>query len=216
MSRLSRPSPLERTESDAASCQQAATRTYDRRRGLYAVRVLPGGAYVTRRVDEMIVTVLGSCVAACVRDPATGFGGLNHFMLPESESGTWNGVSAAMRYGNHAMEVLINEVLKSGCRRQDLEIKLFGGADLTDGPTLIGSSNVACVLDYLQAEGLAVASVDLGGTTGRRIHYQPSTGVVHRLLLGAASHPVLVADERSFKDRLAQTKVEGDIDLFED
>ena len=155
MSRLSRPYPLERTESDAISCQQPATRTYDRRRGLYAVRVLPGGAYVTRRTDEMIVTVLGSCVAACIRDPASGFGGLNHFMLPESESGTWNGVSAAMRYGNHAMEVLINEVLKSGCRRQDLEIKLFGGADLTDGPSLIGSSNVAFVLDYLAAHEVA-------------------------------------------------------------
>jgi chemotaxis protein CheD len=215
LSRLRRPYPLERTESDAISCRQAA-RTYDRRRGLYAVRVLPGDAYVTRRTDEMIVTVLGSCVAACIRDPASGFGGLNHFMLPESESGTWNGVSAAMRYGNHAMEVLINEVLKSGCRRQDLEIKLFGGADLTDGPSLIGSSNVAFVLDYLQAEGLAIASLDLGGGTGRRIHYHPSTGVVQRLLLGAASRPVLVADECSFKDRLARTRVEGDIDLFED
>jgi chemotaxis protein CheD len=175
------------------------------------VRVLPGEAYVTARSSEMIITILGSCVAACVRNPATGFGGLNHFMLPESDSGFWNGASAALRYGNYAMEVLINEVLKSGCRRQDLEIKLFGGADLTDGPTLIGSSNVSFVLDYLRAEELAIASTDLGGSCGRRIHYHPSTGVVHRLLLGTAVHPAFIEEEHSFKNRLARTKVEGDL-----
>lgn len=213
MSFAGQPKPTELRESHAARRQQA-THTHDWRRGMQAVRVLPGEAYVTARVDEMIVTVLGSCVAACIRNPATGFGGLNHFMLPESDSGIWNGASAALRYGNYAMEVLINEVLKSGCERRDLEIKLFGGADLTDGPTLIGSSNVSFVLDYLEAEGLVVASADLGGSYGRRIHYNPSTGVVHRLLLGTATHPDFVDEEHSFKDRLARTKVEGEVDLF--
>ena len=205
---------MELAESNATPCRQIAIRTYDWRRSTQAVRVLPGEAYVTAQAGEMIVTVLGSCVSACIRNPATGLGGLNHFMLPESNSGIWNGASAALRYGNYAMEVLINEVLKSGCRRQDLEIKLFGGADLTDGPTLIGSSNVSFVLDYLKAEGLAVASIDLGGCYGRRIHYTPSTGVVHRLLLGTAVHPAFVEEEHSFKDRLARTKVEGEVDLF--
>ncbi len=120
MSCAGRPKPTELPDGDAGPCRQAAARAYDWRRGEQAVRVLPGEAYVTARPDEMIVTVLGSCVAACIRNPAKGFGGLNHFMLPESESGIWNGASAALRYGNHAMEVLINEVLKSGCRRQDL------------------------------------------------------------------------------------------------
>ncbi|WP_370675876.1 chemoreceptor glutamine deamidase CheD [Pleomorphomonas sp. PLEO] len=206
--------PTELPESDAGPCRQTAGHAYNLRRGTQAVRVLPGEAYVTGHTDEMIVTVLGSCVAACVRNPATGFGGLNHFMLPESDSGIWNGASAALRYGNYAMEVLINEVLKSGCRRRDLEIKLFGGADLTDGTTLIGSSNVSFVLDYLKAENLAIASADLGGGYGRRIHYTPSTGVVHRLLLGTSVHPAFVEEEHSFKDRLAKTKVEGEVDLF--
>lgn len=208
------PKPTELFDSDVGSCRQAADHTHDWRRGAPTVRVLPGEAYVTSRTDETIVTVLGSCVAACIRNPATGFGGLNHFMLPESDSGIWNGASAALRYGNYAMEVLINEVLKSGCRRQDLEIKLFGGADLTEGPTLIGSSNVSFVLEYLKAEDLAVASADLGGCYGRRIHYSPSTGVVHRLLLGTAVHPAFLEEEHSFKDRLARTKVEGEVDLF--
>lgn len=208
------PKPTELFDKDASPFQQAAKHAYDWRRGAPAVRVLPGEAYVTSRTDETIVTVLGSCVAACIRNPATGFGGLNHFMLPESDSGIWNGASAALRYGNYAMEVLINEVLKSGCRRQDLEIKLFGGADLTEGPTLIGSSNVSFVLDYLTAEDLVITSADLGGSYGRRIHYHPSTGVVHRLLLGTAVHPSFLDEERSFKDRLARTKVEGEVDLF--
>lgn len=207
------PKPTEPFDTDVDPCRQPA-RVPDWRRSAQTVRVLPGEAYVTSRTDETIVTVLGSCVAACIRNPATGFGGLNHFMLPESDSGIWNGASAALRYGNYAMEVLINEVLKSGCRRQDLEIKLFGGADLTDGPTLIGSSNVSFVLDYLKAEDLTIASVDLGGNYGRRIHYSPSTGIVHRLLLGTAVHPAFVEEEHSFKDRLARTKVEGEIDLF--
>ena len=206
------PKPIELAEGDAGPCQQVPAR--DWRRSTQSVRVLPGEAYVTAQAGEMIVTVLGSCVAACIRNPATGFGGLNHFMLPESDSGIWNGASAALRYGNYAMEVLINEVLKAGCRRQDLEIKLFGGADLTDGPTLIGSSNVSFVLDYLKAEDLVIASADLGGCYGRRIHYTPSTGVVHRLLLGTAVHPAFVEEEHSFKDRLARTKVEGEVDLF--
>lgn len=214
MSFAGQPKPTVRQEGDATPLRQAAPRAPDWRRGMKAVRVLPGEAYVTARAEEIIVTVLGSCVAACIRNPATGFGGLNHFMLPESDSGIWNGASAALRYGNYAMEVLINEVLKSGCERRDLEIKLFGGADLTDGPTLIGSSNVSFVLDYLNAEGLAIASADLGGCYGRRIHYNPSTGVVHRLLLGTATHPEFVDEEHSFRDRLAKTKVEGEVDLF--
>lgn len=208
------PKPTELFDKDASPCRQTASHAYDWRRDAQTVRVLPGEAYVTSRADETIVTVLGSCVSACIRNPATGFGGLNHFMLPESESGIWNGASAALRYGNHAMEVLINEVLKSGCRRQDLEIKLFGGADLTDGPTLIGSSNVSFVLDYLRVEDLVITSADLGGSYGRRIHYHPSTGVVHRLLLGTAVHPSFLDEEHSFKDRLARTKVEGEVDLF--
>lgn len=208
------PRPTELVDADVAPSGQPAGQPHDWRRSTQTVRVLPGEAYVTSRTDETIVTVLGSCVAACIRNPATGFGGLNHFMLPESDSGIWNGASAALRYGNYAMEVLINEVLKSGCRRQDLEIKLFGGADLTDGPTLIGSSNVSFVLEYLRAEDLTIASADLGGSYGRRIHYNPSTGIVHRLLLGTAVHPAFVEEEHSFKDRLARTKVEGEIDLF--
>jgi chemotaxis protein CheD len=189
-------------------------RFYDPRYGLAAVRVAPGGCYATQARAEMIVTVLGSCVAACVRNPHTGYGGMNHFMLPESASGDWNGASASMRYGNHAMEALINEVLKSGCARHELEIKLFGGAHFGGGWSTVGEKNADFALRYLETDGLRVAAADLGGPYGRRIHYFPATGDVKRLLLRRASDMVIVEEENRYRSSLAGVSVEGSIDLF--
>jgi chemotaxis protein CheD len=190
-------------------------RTYNRKRRDYQVRLLPGGSYATAARDEVIVTVLGSCVAACIRDPATGFGGMNHFMLPENETGDWNGVSAALRYGNHAMESLINSVLKSGCSRQELEIKLFGGANLYQGVTLVGEKNAEFTRVYLQKEELAVTAADLGGPWGRRIHYSPATGNVQRLLLKHKLGATVLKAEQKYVSDLNHADIEGGIELFE-
>ncbi|WP_237152695.1 chemoreceptor glutamine deamidase CheD [Oryzibacter oryziterrae] len=190
------------------------SRLFDNRFNAWSVRVAPGDYYVTAEPDEMIVTVLGSCVSACVRNPRTGFGGLNHFMLPESGSGEWNGVNASMRYGNYAMEALINEVLKSGCQRHELDIKLFGGANFNDGSTMVGSHNSRFAIEYLRAEGLRIGSTDLGGRHGRRIHFFPATGVVRRLLLKSEADRSVVAEERQYVSKLARLPVEGEIDLF--
>jgi chemotaxis protein CheD len=188
---------------------------FDNRFNAYSVRVLPGDFYTTAQADEMVVTVLGSCVAACVRNPATGFGGLNHFMLPESETGQWDGMSAATRYGNFAMEALINEVLKSGCVRRELEIKLFGGANFTAGPSMIGQKNADFAMRYLENEGCRVIAHDLGGSLGRRIHYFPATGKVKRFLLKGGGDAVIVEQERRYVSSLQQAPVEGEIDLFD-
>jgi len=191
-------------------------RFYDPRLGMYSVRLQPGECYTTAASDETIVTVLGSCVAACIRDPRSGFGGMNHFMLPESESGTWSGVSAVLRYGNHAMELLINAVLKSGCRREDLEIKLFGGANLMDGPSRVGSKNAAFALSYLEAEVLPVLSSDLGGTHPRVVQFVPSTGAARRVLRKRADERQIAETERRYKARLTTAPPpEGDIELFD-
>lgn len=191
-------------------------RTYNRKRHDYQVRLLPGGSYITAARDEVIVTVLGSCVAACIRDPNSGFGGMNHFMLPENESGDWNGVSASLRYGNHAMESLINSVLKSGCAREDLEIKLFGGANLYEGVTLVGEKNAEFTRNYLIKESLAVEAEDLGGPWGRRIHYQPATGRVRRLLLKHKLDATVVKAERKYETDLHRASIDGGIELFEE
>jgi chemotaxis protein CheD len=179
-----------------------------------SVRLLPGECYATAAGDEMIVTVLGSCIAACVRNPRTGYGGMNHFMLPESVSGEWNGASAALRYGNHAMEALINDVLKSGCARGGLEIKLFGGANLTTGPLMVGRKNVEFVRYYLRVEGLPVAAADLGGTLGRRIHFHPGTGVVRRIFLNKGKQSEIAEEEEKYVAALGSRPIEGAIELF--
>ena len=144
-------------------------RYWDARHNIYAAKLLPGDFYVSMH-GELITTVLGSCISACIRDPKTGVGGMNHFMLPEKRNGdlkqSWvdTPVSDQTRYGNIAMERLINLVLASGSRKQDIEIKLFGGGRVLDISTDIGGKNITYVRRYIAAEGLAIASEDVGGS----------------------------------------------------
>ncbi|ESQ92809.1 hypothetical protein [Asticcacaulis benevestitus] len=193
----------------------ARTRITDTRLGEHNVRVQPGEYFVSGDQATVIITVLGSCVAACIRNPLTGFGGMNHFMLPESVDGEWGGVSSQMRYGNHAMENLINEILKTGCRRDDLEIKLFGGANMYTGGSAVGTQNARFAETYLKNEGLKLEVSDLGGGHGRRIHYWPSTGKVKRLLLNQSQETSVTRSEFSYRSQLVAQAVEGDIEMFE-
>ena len=129
----------------------------------------------------MIVTVLGSCIAACIRDPIAQVGGMNHFMLPESDDGAWGAASASLRYGNFAMERLINDILCRGGHRSRLEIKVFGGARMIGNTALIGPQNADFVEAYLKDEGLPIAAAHLRGAHARRVHYFPLTGRVRML-----------------------------------
>jgi chemotaxis protein CheD len=180
-----------------------------------SVRVQPGEYYVTNNPQLTITTVLGSCVAACIRNPITGFGGMNHFMLPESDEGHWGGVSSVMRYGNHAMETLINEVLKSGCPRSDIEIKLFGGGNMYAGVSQVGSHNALFAMEYLKNEGYRCVANDLGGNFGRRIEYNPSTGKVKRLLLTENQNQKITLSETKHRFAIDTKPIEGDIELFD-
>jgi chemotaxis protein CheD len=191
-------------------------RYFDAKKNRNVVRVLPGEHYVVKNgKEEMIVTILGSCVAACIRDPLTGIGGMNHFMLPESNTGNWGSVSATMRYGNFAMETLINDILKTGCPKNRLEVKLFGGGNVTSNTTLVGNMNGQFALNYLKYEGLVPKSHDLGGTSARRIHYYPDTGKVDRLLLRRRDDERYLKEEQDYQSRLPeQISSGGDVDLF--
>jgi chemotaxis protein CheD len=192
-------------------------RLYSGQEGEYLTRLLPGETHTTDDPKETIVTILGSCIAACVRDPLSGIGGMNHFMLPESETGLSNAspFSAATLYGNFAMEMLINSVLGMGCSRSRLEIKLFGGANFTQGPAMIGKKNADFVLRYLANEGLRVAAADLGGGYGRRIHFHPASGKVKRLFLMGASEKRAEEEERKYQASLRAAPKEGSIQLFD-
>ena len=192
-------------------------RFYDSANSAWVVKVFPGEYFLTSGADEVLVTVLGSCVSACIRDPVAGIGGMNHFMLAEGERGGWGGAqdSESTRFGNFAMEKLINELLKAGCSRESMEIKVFGGGNVTDTSNEVGTQNAEFVMRYLKAEGLRCAAQDLGGVHPRRIHYFPTTGRVIRRLLGGSETSIITREESEYARSLSSKKTAGDIELFE-
>ena len=192
----------------------ATRRFYDSASAAWMVKVFPGEFYVTSKQDEVLVTVLGSCVSACIRDARAGIGGMNHFMLPHSQAGKWAGDMQSTRFGNFAMEKLINELMKAGCSRDSLEIKVFGGGNVTDTNNLIGTENSEFIIRYLEAEGLRCIAQDLGGQLPRRIHYTPTTGKVVRRLLGTSESSAVARDENEYVRRLSTRSTGGDIQLF--
>jgi chemotaxis protein CheD len=175
-----------------------------------AVKVLPGEYYVTAD-DMMVMTVLGSCIAACIYDPRARVGGMNHFMLPDG------GMDAGGRYGSFAMELLTNEMMKLGARRETMQAKVFGGGQVMHTFTTmnVGERNTQFVLDYLQTERIAVISKDVLDIHPRKVCYFPATGkaMVKRL---AHSHPeTLETQERkSSAAVVAKAITGGSVDLF--
>jgi len=194
----------------------AGRRFFDASHSAWMVKVFPGDYYVTRDKEEILVTVLGSCVSACIRDPILGIGGMNHFMLATGRTGAWGDDPQSTRFGNFAMEKLINELIKAGCSRERMEIKVFGGGNVIDASTAVGSANAEFVLKYLEAEGLRCNAEDLGGTHPRRIHYYPATGRVVRRLLGTGETYAISREEREYADRLRARQPAGEIHLFGD
>lgn len=179
------------------------------------VRIQMGEHFVADDPKEMLVTVLGSCISACIRDRNAGIGGMNHFMLPESECGTWGETTASLRYGNHAMEVLLNDLLKRGCHKRNLEIKIFGGANVYGGNIDIGQQNCEFIKRYLDAEKLPCDAYDLGGDRPRRIHFQPETGKVKRLLLRKTKNADFQRNEMRYRGQIFRDSLDGDVELFD-
>lgn len=188
-------------------------RYWDKAADIGAAKILPGEYYVTVE-DEMVVTVLGSCVSACIRDTRFGIGGMNHFMLPVQHDNSLSLDSMATRYGNFAMEALINDILKNGGRRSNLEIKLFGGGMILEHMTDVGKKNINFVHEFLQTEGLAVLAEDLGDIYPRKVHYFPKTGRVRMKKLRSLHNRTIIDREVSYMDSLESKPIEGEIDLF--
>ncbi len=194
-------------------------RYWDEKHSIYAAKILPGEFYVTTH-GELISTVLGSCVTACIRDPAIGVGGINHFMLPyfnnlQNHSWEHTPVSLETRYGNIAMEKLINAILKMGGKRKNLEIKLFGGGRVLDMRTDIGEKNIEFVRQYLIKENLNVVAEDVGGRYPRKIQYFPYTGRVRVKKLNNLHNNTLIERETSYLAKLKRVSLKGKVELFE-
>jgi chemotaxis protein CheD len=188
---------------------------YDRTFDCDAAKILPGEYYFTCK-DMMIVTVLGSCVSACIRDRVSGIGGMNHFMLPDCGD-LDSPVSASMRYGTYAMEILINDVLKAGARRENLEAKVFGGGNVLRGFIAInvGERNAHFVRQYLGAENIRLAAEDLNDVYPRKVYFFPRTGKVLVRKLKQLNNNTLVNREQDYASRLQSTPMVGEIELFD-
>jgi chemotaxis protein CheD len=216
--RLSRVAPDDRQMPPALPQFAHITRYWDDEHRSFAARLLPGEYYVTRD-GELVTTVLGSCVSACVRDSRLKIGGMNHFMLPlDGSQGTsaWGAAaSAATRYGNVAMERLINDILKLGGRREDLELKLVGGGRvLAEMTTDIGARNISFVRDYVRDEGFNVLGEDLGDVFARKVIYFPESGRIRVRKLNANADRSLEQRERQYLTDLDTKPEEGAIELF--
>ena len=189
-------------------------RYHDRQRGRFVAKILPGEYYVTNQ-GEMIGTVLGSCVAACIRDPVSGIGGMNHFMLPSRSGQKVEVLSDAYRYGNYAMEHLINDIMKLCGSRKGLEFKVFGGANVIEGMGSVGARNVEFVVDYLKTEGFNIQAQDLGGDYPRKVLFDPRDGKVLMRRIRSLHNETVVRRETHYMDEINHEKVEGEIDLFD-
>ena len=191
----------------------ATNRYYDRHFDSEAAKILPGEYFVTDS-GMLLVTVLGSCVAACIRDTKTGMGGMNHFMLPDD--GGRETVGASARYGTYAMEVLINHLLKMGARRNRLEAKVFGGGAVMASlsSSNVGSRNAEFVLNYLKTEKIPIVAKDLLDSYPRKVYFFAETGRVLVKKLHRVHNETLFSRERDYKDRLAGARMEGDVELF--
>ncbi len=189
------------------------------------INLLPGGVQVSRDSEVVISTLLGSCVAACLYDPVAGVFGMNHFLLASRKVRRQSRplLSEGGRYGVHAMELLINGLLKQGAERRRLKAKVFGGARMLNGHTsghfAVGDNNARFVLEFLQNEKIPLVASDLGGCSGRQVHFHGCSFAVYVKLLDGQEGRELVADEARYLDRrlVEQERAsEGSITFFDD
>lgn len=192
----------------------AKNRYFDPYIKCWSTKILPGEFHVCNN-GEMVVTTLGSCISACIRDTTLGIGGMNHFMLPESSDGNWAGASASTRYGNYAMEHLINEILKRGGKKNRLEAKIFGGGDMMGGSSIqVGNNNIDFAHQYLGIENIQITADDTGGASSRKVYFQPKTGRVMVKKLGVLKNDTINRREASYSEQLKHEPIENDVELF--
>ena len=139
---------------------------------------LVANSYQVVTDDRTISTVLGSCIAVCLTDPAAGVGGMNHFMLPGAAGRSLTGKPAALRYGPNAMNALLAALYAAGAQHDRLQARIFGGAGLLVGraASAVGAANIEYALGDLGARGITLVAQDVGGRWPRRLYYRPASG----------------------------------------
>ena len=185
----------------------------DRHFNLPAAKIGPGEFYATQR-DMVIVTVLGSCVSACLRDPEAQVGGMNHFMLPHHGTDPGGPISESARYGAFAMEVLVNHLLALGARRNRMQAKIFGAGRIVPGMSDIGARNAKFAIEYLERERIPILAQDLGREEASKVYFFPQSGRVLVKRLKSLRNNTVVERDLSYADRLDSLNLEKPVDLF--
>ena len=193
----------------------APNRYYDRHFERDAVKILPGEYFATQG-DTMIVTVLGSCVSVCLRDPLTKIAGMNHFLLP-TDGGSQDVLSESARYGVYAMDILINHLLKLGASRYRLEAKVFGGGNVLKGftQTNVGERNAEFVVEYLHMENIPILASDLLDQYPRKVYFFPDTGKVLVRKIKSLHNTTIMDRESAYRMAIRNTTGSGDVELFD-
>ncbi|HCB43752.1 MAG TPA: chemoreceptor glutamine deamidase CheD [Pseudomonas sp.] len=201
----------------SATAEVAMNQYYDRYFDRQATKILPGEYYATSE-PEVIVTVLGSCVSACVRDRVNGIGGMNHFLLPLDGSAEPDKPTQSARYGSYAMELLINQVIKLGGHRERLEAKVFGGAAVLRGMLLndVGKRNAEFVEQYLRNEHIPIVAADLLQDFPRKVYFFPETGQVWVKRIRRIKNDTIFERERAYRQRVKEDVDGGSVELFEE
>ncbi|MFM1990318.1 MAG: hypothetical protein RJA99_3275 [Pseudomonadota bacterium] len=190
---------------------EARTFYYDASFKVDAVKILPGEYFVHDSDDLLLMTVLGSCVAACLVDRVARIGGMNHFMLPDG--------GTAGRYGAYAMELLINEMMKRGARRERLEAKVFGGGQVMRNFSTInvGEQNVKFIEQFLAAERITIVSRDVLDIHPRKVCLFPGSARALCKKLASTQADAIGTEESAFRGRLAKqpaANTAGSVELF--
>lgn len=204
------PSRLDRLKAQPRKPGEASFFFYDAHFGNEAVKVLPGEFFVHDE-DILIMTTLGSCIAACLWDRERRVGGINHFLLPDA-----GGSADSGRYGAYAMDLLIGDLVKRGATRSSMEAKVFGGGAVISGMNTlnVGERNTAFVLDYLRTERITVVSKDVEGIHPRKVCFLPASGRAMVKRLASANTEAIAAQERAAASRAAPVASAGSVDLF--
>ena len=178
------------------------------------INIVQGEHRVDSDPRTVLTTILGSCIAACIWDGTAQIGGMNHFLLPgdDAELKTRTPSGDAMRFGVHAMELLVNGLLRRGAQRSRLQAKLFGGARMIKGLTDIGELNASFAERFLRAEGIAMVGGSLRGEQGRRIQFWPVSGRARQVLLAKETESILQAERSRPLPALAPSQ--GVVELF--
>ncbi|HCR86253.1 MAG TPA: chemoreceptor glutamine deamidase CheD [Alphaproteobacteria bacterium] len=214
--------PIRRTDTErvqVGDLYDGVRRYYDQNMELTVVKLMTGDCYFTVEPREMLVTILGSCISVCLRDPETKIGGMNHILLPgENNLKLQKGDPGySTRFGAFAMEELINGMLKLGASKNRMEAKVFGGGNVIESSTAIGTKNINFAKDFLIQEKIPIVSEDVGGDTARRLHFFPETGKAMIRKLKRKEDLVILEKEREYQERIKskfEVKPDPEVELF--